>query len=756
MRKPVLGSGKSIFRTWIISYSAILLLPLLFYLIIYAQGHRAMEVDNQNTQLTVMNNFAEVMERELMRVNEFSSKVANDENVLDFFSAASLEDYQKSFEAGTALRAIENSLFLSMPQTSIIRDYFLIAPRGGLVWTGNGIYRAEDPLLPSGDYVHHVLSLSEVDISGPLLLPQGSGGLSRCSILYPLPSAYQPQGYLAVTLDTSAVEMILRQTSEANHARLYMTGSEGNILYRSETAQTRPVEEELLSSGGTAQGESAWMYLRDSTALPLRYHVIAPFEPDSVQLGYMRWILLFSLVVGILGTAVLIFLVARRHYSPVKALVETASRQGETPAREGSNEFQIVSDALRGLYEQRNSIQQVVSRQNQTLFSYYLAGLLKNRIPTWEIEEDMLQNMETELGLHAFCVLLVMVDSSRDGTEHEDLLETAASSMYEQQFLAKLRVLLGDGYAVTSVPVYDLEACVISVRDEASPNWQSDIREAADQAARAYAASSGCRNYLACSGLYHEAVSLHEAYAEAAELMPYAVISSDETVFREDMISQPVALPTTDQADVRTVENLVKTAAADELEAKLLEIISRYASENFSFHTLKGICAGLLCEMFLAGGPWNENERIRMLHHLSRLDRETTLDQVKEELCRTAREICALKKKAEIPGRKDGLIQKVEQVLEEHLFDEELNIMFLARQLDMNPKYLSTVYQEATGTNLIDVIHHRRVESFKQLIQEENLSVKDAAAKVGYTSVITLNRWFKKFEGVTPGKWKEF
>ena len=159
--------------------------------------------------------------------------------------------------------------------------------------------------------------------------------------------------------------------------------------------------------------------------------------------------------------------------------------------------------------------------------------------------------------------------------------------------------------------------------------------------------------------------------------------------------------------------------------------------------------------MIVSGGPWNENERIQLLHRLSRLDRETTLDRVKGGLCETAELVCQLRRKPEAPNRKDALVRKVERELEAHLYDEEMNIMFLARNLDMNPKYLSSVYQEATGVNLMDVIHKRRVERFKELVTKERMSVKDAAAKVGYTSVVTLNRWFKKFEGTTPGKWKE-
>ena len=755
MPKAVSAPDKRIFRSWIISYGAILILPLIFYLILYAQGYHAMEADYQNTQFTVMNQFAEVMERELMRVNEFSSKVANEEEVFEFFSAASMEDYQKNYQAGVSLRGIENSLFLALPQSSVIHDYLLISPASQLVWIRNGLYRIQDPLLPYPAYIRHLLSLTEDGISGPMLLPQGSGGLLQCSIVYPLPSAYLPMGYLAVTLDSDAVDMILQQMSEANHARLYITGEGGTILYRSKAAADSPVDEQLLTSGEAQQGTRAWMYMRESTTLPIHYHVIAPFEPESATLVYVRWIVLISLLIGIVGSGILIVLVTKRNYSPVQALVETASSQSDVLPQNGSDEYQIVANALRGLYEQRNSIQQVVTQQNKTLFSYYLAELLKNRIPAWEMDEEMLQNIEAELDLQSFCVLLVMTDFSQRETEHEDLLETAAASLYEEQFLERFRSLLGAGYSVVSVPVYDLQACVISILDEAGPNWQSDIREAADQAARQYSESSFCRNYLACSGIYHEVVSLHEAYDEATNLMPYAVVSSNGTVFREEMMGQPAYYPSTDQSDIHILGNLVNTGAYDELRQKLMDVIGRYASENFSFHTLKGISAGLICEMLLAGSPWSENERIQLLHHLSRLDRETTLDQVKEELCETARVICEMKKKTELPNRRETLIQKVEKELEEHLFDENLNIMFLARNLGMNPKYLSTVYQEATGENLIDVIHKRRVECFKKMVREQHLSVKDAAAKVGYASVITLNRWFKKFEGVTPGKWKE-
>jgi len=40
------------------------------------------------------------------------------------------------------------------------------------------------------------------------------------------------------------------------------------------------------------------------------------------------------------------------------------------------------------------------------------------------------------------------------------------------------------------------------------------------------------------------------------------------------------------------------------------------------------------------------------------------------------------------------------------------------------------------------------------LILDEDMKVNDAAAAVGYTNTATLNRWFKKYEGLTPEQLK--
>jgi len=56
---------------------------------------------------------------------------------------------------------------------------------------------------------------------------------------------------------------------------------------------------------------------------------------------------------------------------------------------------------------------------------------------------------------------------------------------------------------------------------------------------------------------------------------------------------------------------------------------------------------------------------------------------------------------------------------------------------------------------LIATIHKRRIEHFKELITTTDMNINDAAAAVSYISIATLNRWMKKYEGITPGQLKK-
>lgn len=109
-----------------------------------------------------------------------------------------------------------------------------------------------------------------------------------------------------------------------------------------------------------------------------------------------------------------------------------------------------------------------------------------------------------------------------------------------------------------------------------------------------------------------------------------------------------------------------------------------------------------------------------------------------------------------LAARKDSSaawIMDIKNHIRANYSDPDLNVNALAEIFGKNPSYLSRSFLKLTGTSILDYIHYYRIQEAKILISRgETLAV--TSAKVGYSSVLTMSRAFKRYEGTTPGKLK--
>ena len=73
----------------------------------------------------------------------------------------------------------------------------------------------------------------------------------------------------------------------------------------------------------------------------------------------------------------------------------------------------------------------------------------------------------------------------------------------------------------------------------------------------------------------------------------------------------------------------------------------------------------------------------------------------------------------------------------------------------MNNSYLSKVFKKSFGVGVLEYINKLRIEKSKQMLIDTNLSLLQISESIGYISDITFIRIFKRYEGTTPGKFRE-
>ncbi len=85
----------------------------------------------------------------------------------------------------------------------------------------------------------------------------------------------------------------------------------------------------------------------------------------------------------------------------------------------------------------------------------------------------------------------------------------------------------------------------------------------------------------------------------------------------------------------------------------------------------------------------------------------------------------------------------------------DLSLKEIARLLNVNPSYLSTLFKKETGMTLTDYVNKKRVERAKQLLHTTNMQIQLIAQNCGILDVNYFTKMFKKYTGKTPNEYRK-
>lgn len=96
----------------------------------------------------------------------------------------------------------------------------------------------------------------------------------------------------------------------------------------------------------------------------------------------------------------------------------------------------------------------------------------------------------------------------------------------------------------------------------------------------------------------------------------------------------------------------------------------------------------------------------------------------------------------------------VKRYIEEH-YRKEIRLGDLALVAHVSPSYLSTRFKKETGVSFTEYLLTYRINRAKELLKGSNMSCREIALAVGYEDYVQFSKMFKKYEGVSPGAYRE-
>jgi AraC-like DNA-binding protein len=86
---------------------------------------------------------------------------------------------------------------------------------------------------------------------------------------------------------------------------------------------------------------------------------------------------------------------------------------------------------------------------------------------------------------------------------------------------------------------------------------------------------------------------------------------------------------------------------------------------------------------------------------------------------------------------------------------EEISLREVAGAVNTSAFYFCKMFKQATGLTFTDYLARLRVEKVKNILQNPNKRISEAAFETGFQSLSQFNRVFRKIAGESPTVWRE-
>ncbi|THF83411.1 helix-turn-helix domain-containing protein [Cohnella fermenti] len=260
-----------------------------------------------------------------------------------------------------------------------------------------------------------------------------------------------------------------------------------------------------------------------------------------------------------------------------------------------------------------------------------------------------------------------------------------------------------------------------------------------------------CNFTIAISPVRHHSSDFAETYQNVLDLIKQRRLGEDVQVIGE-WVPQPSLMIPSPSEEQELTANL--QSGCDDITIplvdRLLDQLDKAGALAYQFQDFavdivnraikimyaQNISPGTIAD---GGSPY---EQLKACH---------TLEQYKaffdKFLSRSAAAVQAKKSSTDV------ITKFVMEYVEAH-YGEDLSLDVIAGKLGITGPYLSTYYKEKTGTNFSDYIFSVRMNKATEMLRETDLKIQEIASLVGYYTVASFNRVFKRYAGITPSEYR--
>ena len=745
MRSFLWTKKNSILTSFIISYILVFTLPLAVNAFLFNKSMDAVKAKIISVNTNTLNQIYSKTENILYETELSYSMSINNENNKKLLNTASHD--KDAIQYLTS--AILNTEFQN-PIYSNTFNYFMYYKKPRIILTKNSRYTSDLSFNLINDYTDLTCSqvMSMLDQVTEKSVIKISDSLSV--LAYPIYETNSSiiTGVFSTYFSDSYISALKEELGGYDHNTSFIMVAPDNALL---TINESNLESQTLYNATNSYWDigNNVILSRKSDIANIKYALVSNESAFYHELRYTKSIILVQIILTVVFGIFIIYLSIKNNYTPVKEIVSLISQNSvKDPA---TNEYELIKNTIDQNIKELLSLRKEQVDTNTLLYKLSIRNILLGNIYTEQEYLECVSKYDFKIYSDDYCVMIIAIDNFEEMfADYSETDDSKSAEHIVKYAIENIITELGNtNNSVVTCELNDKIVCVLNINSGSPKDLALEIQRLIKLYLKVDISA-------AISSVHKSYAMIPTCYLEANTAMEHIFLSESESIICYDDI--PIS-PTEYTFSLEEEITLIDAIKSGNYDAACKVINSLFDGKSTHSRMDKfiifDIAGAVLKSIDAANKIYCYDEDVNFDNNLilNEISSHNTFGEARIKLLNIIKQFCDIVNEHKI-SKNSQLINEIIAYVDDHFQKYDLSVSKIADVLNRNPTYISRHFKEQTGVGLLDYINSKRIEHAKALLAQ-NLSINDIASMCGFANTPSFIRVFKKYMGVSPGKYRD-
>lgn len=582
------------------------------------------------------------------------------------------------------------------------------------------------------------------------------------------------RGTIVFNIDEKVFSSAINVKDENKPIITYIIDSKGKVIFCNDQQYRYEEEDQFLKGvleqyspvtsdkegelNGVINGREYTIEFTSSYVNDWRYVTFIPTSFITSKVDNIRNITVVVVILSLFLGLILSYLLVKRIYQPINHIISYLTiiknnRRVDKGNGKSKDEFGYINNIINYVYNENESLKESFNKNIPMLMEKVLSDLLDGKVSNIKFME-ISENIGLEVPFNTFQTIVFEVD------DYQSIGKKIQNEL-DQEIIETINSIAAEVF-VNQARVYSIKKSsdkIVSIIN-AGGNFQDTgiSYEFLDKVVNYFCQRYGITFTIGLGNAYDSPQKCSVSFIEALFALKYKIVKGQNTMIHIDEVSN---IPkNTFEYPIETEKHLVNKLKSGDMES-----IKAVLEDTFSMNLNNSNASPEMINNFfnaligtIVRTVYEVQSTIEDIFGADNdlyntISSKNTMIEKKNYILFLFETVASF-----VNRRKSShnlkAYEKVRKFIEDN-YSSELSLDNVSKVVGLSPSYLSLVFKEVSGMNFVEFVNTHRISKSKMLLQDIALTVSEISEKVGYTNANTFIKVFKKYEGITPGQFRE-